>query len=1127
MAIASSWFRSGTVSVTQNQVVVQGFNTAWVNHLTPIGEGDAFTTDFHTVYEVVEVLSDTQIRLDRPYAGSNGAKVPYAIIRNGSSNFSVRTAASVQKSLAWYQEQLATSEKLLTEDGDVIVSLPDGTDITLWTEKKKQRLWDSKMAEAQKELDDFKAESAEAVNRERFERCALSKAMAEAKAAINRNLFKGSGFVNMGKHKNGNVNQGLHCYNTGSNYWRNSFCLGINSGGEGDSLTWYPVVHIDGRLIDLQLNTNSFQFKNAPAPDGTQTYNSDTGVFIDYKTYRDPKFGNVAPNHNEAVLRAHNEFSGREPSSIGGNPQGQTTYDTNTKIMTFVAGANGAAWSNIGESSYIKTGLNDYEFILEAPDSDIYIEFRDVAGTSGGSPLMHSVTLKAGEKTKVKFQYENTTTGFYLRAPAPKGGEKVVIHYAAVMPSVEKVIYTRQDITFIEVWDEVVSETGALFWNGATQFSDDNADGFTLKPLTELGIDQGYAAFGEWDTETTSYGASLASLTFAQLAKFTARPQNNCYYDAETSELIQTRWRGRSVMGFGDKWEETEPRQHPNYGMRYGHSRTSTWVQAQGPSQTSKDYDAETINPFWSQWRSSGNAITHMPKQTDPLIFTARYMIKGKRKIYALPIALIQRMNSGATHPSYNPFGCSLKAGDADSGAITGGVPWSVVRNNCKIETQMHCFIERAYGEPANGYGGVWRDSGAIGQESGRDDYYKFYDLIHSEQVHDLRLQVRLKDYALTLEDAARMAIAGDMRGKGKVPFTKVIKATLNMGGNHNYGGLKINAPLFNHALGQGYEVSPSQRTAIIGHAVIIATGEIVKINGQDHLKDHEGKVYLYFENGGYDKLNGKEVYITISSNQHLTPEFNTLPWVDLIGSLDNLKATFPDGIIGEWIAKMPTGESLVFDLNGEAVSLPKRTYTSDNGQSWLSDRVPEALFDNIANTVAGFSNVDYVALVQYPAPSSFTKKANSSKIVGQIGDVFASSSHTKVRGSYLGCSLTGKVMKSGHTAPWVQTLKVQEYFIQENGRLHSDPTIKTTHTPVMLQNPNNDSYAFKALYTLTEKDSLLYLQFHGNSMKHNGTSWGDNGQIPIIDGEGTMTNDNGYTVKTFCHHSIFPIGIA
>ena len=147
MAITSAWFRSGKVSITKNQTIVQGFSTAWINHLTPIGVGDAFTTDFSVFYEVVEVLSDTQIKLDRAYAGTSGSKVPYAMVRNGSSNFSVRTAAAVQKSLAWYQEQLALTEKMLTEDGDVIVELPDGTKLTLWSEKKKQRIFTEKMAD--------------------------------------------------------------------------------------------------------------------------------------------------------------------------------------------------------------------------------------------------------------------------------------------------------------------------------------------------------------------------------------------------------------------------------------------------------------------------------------------------------------------------------------------------------------------------------------------------------------------------------------------------------------------------------------------------------------------------------------------------------------------------------------------------------------------------------------------------------------------------------------------------------------------------------------------------------------------------------------------------------------------
>ena len=145
MSITSSWFRSGTVSVTNQQIVVQGFSTAWVNHITPIGVGDAFTTDFSIFYEIVEVLSDTQVKLDRAYAGSNGSKVPYAIVRNGSSNFAVRTAAAVQKSLNWYQEQLGIGERMLTEDGDLVFDLPDGTQLTLWSEKKKQKLWEAKL----------------------------------------------------------------------------------------------------------------------------------------------------------------------------------------------------------------------------------------------------------------------------------------------------------------------------------------------------------------------------------------------------------------------------------------------------------------------------------------------------------------------------------------------------------------------------------------------------------------------------------------------------------------------------------------------------------------------------------------------------------------------------------------------------------------------------------------------------------------------------------------------------------------------------------------------------------------------------------------------------------------------
>ncbi|MBD1581261.1 hypothetical protein, partial [Pseudoalteromonas sp. S16_S37] len=82
-------------------------------------------------------------------------------------------------------------------------------------------------------------------------------------------------------------------------------------------------------------------------------------------------------------------------------------------------------------------------------------------------------------------------------------------------------------------------------------------------------------------------------------------------------------------------------------------------------------------------------------------------------------------------------------------------------------------------------------------------------------------------------------------------------------------------------------------------------------------------------------------------------------------------------------------------------------------------------------------------------------------------------------------------------------------------------------HTGVSLDAPNDRSPGFKALYSCAKRNGLLYLQFHGAELKHNGTDWGDDQTIPIVDGENVKTDLNGNTVKVFCHHTQFPIGIA
>ena len=92
-----------------------------------------------------------------------------------------------------------------------------------------------------------------------------------------------------------------------------------------------------------------------------------------------------------------------------------------------------------------------------------------------------------------------------------------------------------------------------------------------------------------------------------------------------------------------------------------------------------------------------------------------------------------------------------------------------------------------------------------------------------------------------------------------------------------------------------------------------------------------------------------------------------------------------------------------------------------------------------------------------------------------------------------------------------------------------TDLLTEVKHGAIDYGAPTHDSPAMKCEYSIISKDGLLYLQYHGRELHYDATAgnWGDNSTIPVIDGEGTMTDDNGHTVKTFCHIGMMPLGIA
>lgn len=103
----SSWYRTGTASLTNGSDVVTGVSTGWTPY---VSAGDIFL-HANAVYEVLQVLSDTSIKLDRAFAGATVSGQAYAIIRSYSAQAPAALANRVSSALQRYHN---TMDQLLT-----------------------------------------------------------------------------------------------------------------------------------------------------------------------------------------------------------------------------------------------------------------------------------------------------------------------------------------------------------------------------------------------------------------------------------------------------------------------------------------------------------------------------------------------------------------------------------------------------------------------------------------------------------------------------------------------------------------------------------------------------------------------------------------------------------------------------------------------------------------------------------------------------------------------------------------------------------------------------------------------------------------------------------------------------
>lgn len=128
--MAGIWYRAGTVAVTSGSTKVVGTGTTWKSGVYKPDKGHIFWGPDGRAYEVDYVESDTVLYLVTAYVGGSATGQAYSIVISITGQvpaFSRELSAFV----AYHQSQMDGWQQLLTGTGDVTLTAPDGTKLTI------------------------------------------------------------------------------------------------------------------------------------------------------------------------------------------------------------------------------------------------------------------------------------------------------------------------------------------------------------------------------------------------------------------------------------------------------------------------------------------------------------------------------------------------------------------------------------------------------------------------------------------------------------------------------------------------------------------------------------------------------------------------------------------------------------------------------------------------------------------------------------------------------------------------------------------------------------------------------------------------------------------------------------
>lgn len=1143
--MTSSWYRRGTVTVTDGSKEVVGVGTLWVDAGNKPLAGDIMFIA-GSIYEIESITDNEHLSLFRPFTGVPPANGEYAIIRNTSVTIATRVAAMVAAAINSKQVLLddlrgyytSTADKVLihTGDGSTIEVVPLQTlvsDITKLIDQAKSIKDDLVSTDAALSLIRKYSNTVQGVEVEPGMYSAKSYALdaSDTLALVNQAKSDVDLTASQVQKTKADIEQFVSTSKTEIDAKATAVKEDISElvAGGTDSITSHTdtskgaintllsaskteitdLVTTEKAAISQQSSTKISEMTALK-----QSAEQAASTAIQKVTQATASATSAAQSKTDSqTLKTQTEALANETKQVAeeiksGSYVGWQIYcqsEANMKAARMLASEQFAASGFVHYGKHALSGnsvfpVNEslYAYINAANTNTLRMGRTPTANTyEGTSKTLYPVTSIAGFISELIGNNTNNdpTAGNFIKFPeAPDGA----VTYNKSSGEIKK--HSNPDAAFtyantsadIEVVINRVDLFGGEFF--LEEVSQSNPfvypKGMIQSQATSMnGVATTmsnrpvtyYAAYGG-DTGSRGRGVDFWSATDEQKKAMVSDESNNIFM-LDDGRVVQWRMRQRTIAGAGNgDWLNTNSVcENSTKGFYLQYSSGSKFVAPQGALDTVREFN--TGNPTY---RGSGGSVTtgQNPNQKLGVFSLFDNAVVEDIAIDDECYFHVWGVVPRLNQGAYHPSFNPLGTKSwVQSGKGWNAQWWQV----SGVSSTRQCFDYKTASSDLTQAGANEEFSGFIGSRDGssRPDG-RFYDVIYASGLGGV-IDYRFSAWDMGSKDEAakifQKLIEGTYRGKEHLPRMRSFVPQYTVSAAHGTY-LRIEA---NKLLGDTDWIPTTSSIAqgVQCSGSLIVNGVVRKV--KKIYRNTNLDYYLEME----DRL-GNAVGDVICGviGDYATFEISgNFNMIDVLGSPERIlaKTELANGWLGDWIPVVPNNTLVAnkFPMTHVAVDKDMRMYWSDGDAAWQTGTYTFAPSLNARDNSSAIPSTR-VALHSYIASAKLTKSANIKPILNGangVGDVYATMFNDRTRGGLLRESFINKVV-SGYSQkhPHSQTVKLNKCTLLD-GYFVSNPDFSPTHECIALGEPAYDDSAIKVLWSQSSNNQQVNLNLSFNEL--------------------------------------------